>query len=112
MNPEPENSETTIMVSVRSARPPYDTWKEEGYDPFEVHGEQFAITRNIGALDSPNRWRVSHVNLGCALPNTSAPTKAEAKDAAIAVLNHIGPDKLSEALATARQIISSVQLHP
>ncbi len=95
-----------VKVEMRSAHPPYNTWQEDGYGPFELHGETFAVTRNVGALDSPLKWRVSHVATGIAIPRTAAETKEKARAEAITVLGEIGPKKFHAALAKARTLIA------
>ena len=96
----------SVIVEMRSAHPPYKTWQEEGYGPFVIHGETFAVTRNVGAFDSPLKWRVSHVATGIAIPHTAAETKVQARDAALNVLGGIGPEKFHAALAKARELIA------
>jgi hypothetical protein len=91
---------------MRSAHPPYKTWKELGHGPFEIHGEQFAVTRNVGALDSPMKWRVSHVATGVAIPQTEGETMEIARDAGVGVLSQVGPEKFHAALARARRLIA------
>lgn len=95
-----------VKVEMRSAYPPYETWQEDGYGPFELHGETFAVTRNVGALDSPLKWRVSHVATGIAIPRTAAETKEKAHAEALTVLEEIGPKKFHAALAKARTLIA------
>jgi hypothetical protein len=96
-----------VIVEMRNARPPYRTWRELGHGPFEIHGEQFAVTRNVGALDSPLKWRVSHVATGIAIPSTEAESKTAARDAGLGVLSAVGPEKFHAALTLARDMIAT-----
>jgi hypothetical protein len=96
----------TIMVEMRSKLQPHKTWSEPGYLPFEMHGEQFAVTRNVAALDSPIRWRVSHVKTGAAIPSSDGETHAEAKANGIASLTKVGPEKFQQALSRLREHIA------
>jgi ribosomal protein L37E len=97
--------EPPITVKMRTAHYPFNTWDEAGWLPFEMHGERFAVTRIPCALDSPIRWRVSHVGTGVALPDTDSARQEEAKAKAIEVLTKQGAEKLKAALDLARRII-------
>jgi len=95
-----------VTVKMRSAHYPFNTWDEAGWLPFEMHGEQFAVTRIPCALDSPIRWRVSHVATGVALPSTASETQEEAKTKGIDALTNAGPEKFKTALDRVRETIA------
>lgn len=95
-----------ILVEMRSGREPHKTWRELGHLPFEMHGEKFAVTRNVAALNKHQAWRVSHVATGAAIPHSIGATKEEARDAGMKSVVDIGDEKFHAALGRLRNIIA------
>ncbi len=95
-----------VLVAMRRASPPYDTWPELGHLPFDMHGEQFAVTRVPCALDDPRKWRVSHVSTGVAIPSSAHETKEGAKTKGIDALTNAGPEKFKAAIARVKATIA------
>lgn len=106
MSPE-SNDPDEVVIEMRSAHPPYKTWREIGHLPFEFYGERFAVTRNVNALDSPYKFRVSHIATGIAIPQSDGETKIEAKAAGLAALAKVSEKKFKAALAKARVAIAT-----
>ena len=102
--------EMTVEVQCREKTPPYKTWTTIGYLPFEMYGEQFAVTRNPAApLAGDLAWRVSHVETGAAVPKSDAETPEEAKERGEKILQEVGKNRFLEALQRIKDLIASAK---
>lgn len=96
-----------VIVEVRTREHPGKPFRELGYLPFEMFGEQFAVTRNLaGGLSGALKWRVSHVATGTALPRTGSDSQEVAVKNARNELEFIGEKKFKAALAKVREFIA------
>lgn len=99
-----------VIVEMRSAHPPFKTWRELGHMPFEVFGEQFAVTRNTAArLAGSLKWKVTHVATGIAVPRTGSDSQKDAVQEARSMLEFIGEKQFKAALSRAREAIACGQ---
>ena len=96
----------TITLRLRRDFPPYETWEAKGHIPFEVHGENFAVTRINYTLRATVRWRATHVATGAAVPGTECYFMDEVPARARKVLGLIGREKLQESLAKAAALLA------
>lgn len=100
-----------VIVEMRSSEPPFKTWRELGYLPFEMFGEKFAVTRNAASgLVGELKWRVSHVATGVAVPRTGSDSKKYSAKAARDELEFVGEEKFKAALARVRATIAEGKL--
>lgn len=101
-----------ISINVRAAQPPYDTYPATGHLPFEMHGERFAITIIPNPLNDFQKWRVTHIDTGAAIPGVFEATIELARERGMAHLTEVGPEKLKAALARVRALFPNVRHEP
>lgn len=99
-----------LKIKMRSARPPYDTWEVDGYLPFEVHGERFAVTRIPCALNDDLQWRATHIETGTAVQATACAKMEGVPPLLQELAAKSNPEKLRQGLAKVRAIIAEGKL--
>jgi len=86
---------TPLKVTCRSAE---HSWTTEGFLPFEIYGEKFAVTENLGF------WRATHIKTGAAVPCTDCSRKTSVKKAALAVLEKAGEAAFKKAIKSIKAL--------
>jgi hypothetical protein len=97
----------TIDVQIRQAIYPYQLVKTRGYLPFEIFAEKFAAHESPAPINEFQKWRVTHLDTGAALPNCLAPTAKEAVERAKQQLVTLGSIKVKAAIEKIRKRIPS-----
>lgn len=102
-----------LSVFILDGNPPYAKTETLGYLPFEVFGEQFAVTRiPLPSLEGEPEWRATHIATGAGVPQTDCVHQRQVPSRTRHILERHGEAKFKAAIAKAVSLLANVLDEP